>query len=352
MPLLLFCIIFMIKKTSSRKNKQIIKFVRLLVTVLIGLLFFYLTENHALEEIRPGEPPLLYSNVCHDNLERVFLEAIQSANKSILLIIYSLSDPKLIQALNQQATKGVVVKVIHDSSTPPLGFRKLSSSIAVEGIKRTGLMHQKILVVDREKIWIGSANMTSESLRVHDNLVVGLINQKLAHAIEWGEPFKSLSVGGQRVEYWDLPQRGKAGLQRLVEVLDGAKSSIRVAMFTWTHSELTAAILRAHHRGIQVEIILDYGQAQGVCQQTLDALIQAGVDVSLSSGVGLLHHKFAWVDEELLVNGSANWTIAAFSRNKDCFLILHSLTPSQNEKMRMLWKKTRVLSHSFLDAAA
>lgn len=346
----------MIKKTPRRKkrakNRQPITLARLLVTVLIGLFFFYLTENHELEEIQPGEPPLLYSNVCQDNLEKVFLEAIQSANKSILLIIYSLSDPKLIQALNQQATKGVVIKVIHDTSTPSLGFRKLSSSIAVEGIKRTGLMHQKILVVDREKVWMGSANMTSESLRVHDNLVVGLINNQLARSIEAGESFKTLSVGGQRVEYWDLPQKAKAGLLRLVEVLDGAKSSIRVAMFTWTHSELTAAILRAHQRGVRVEIILDYGQAQGVCQQTLDTFIQAGVDVSLSSGVGLLHHKFAWIDEELLVNGSANWTVAAFSRNRDCFLILHGLTPVQNEKMRMLWKKTRVLSNTLLDLAA
>ena len=331
----------MIKKISNRNESRLIKISRWLFSLVVFLLLFYLTEEKALEDVQPGAPPVLYSNVCHDNLEKLFVEGIQSAERDILLIIYSLNDAKLIQALNAQAAKGIVVKVVHDTSTPSTGFQKLSSKIDIQGVKRSGLMHQKILVVDHEKVWIGSANMTTESLKLHDNLVVGLINKRLAHAIEVHKSHIQLNIGGQKVEYWEFPQKAKEGLARLIQLIDEAQISVRVAMFTWTHTDLTDAIKRAHQRGLKVEVVIDSGQAKGVCQKTVNALKRAKIDLHLSSGLGLLHHKFAWIDEKILVNGSANWTLSAFSRNCDCFLILHSLTPSQNEKMHTLWKRTK-----------
>jgi cardiolipin synthase A/B len=334
--------IFVFKKTPHKK--RLIKLFRWLVWVAVATTFYYLTEAQEFEEIQPGKVPVLYSNVCQDDLEKLFLEAMRGANQSILLIIYSLSDTKLIRALNSQAEKGIAVKVIHDVTTPAFGFQKLASCVDVQGVKMSGLMHQKILVVDQEKVWIGSANMTTESLKLHDNLVIGLINHQLAAAIDQQKSFSLFSSGGQSVEYWSLPQKGREGLKRLVELIDGAQKSVRVAMFTWTHAELTEAVIRAHQRKVKVEIILDQGQANGVCHQTLHTLLAGGVDIRLSSGLGLLHHKFAWIDEQFLMNGSANWTTAAFTRNRDCFLILHNLTEEQNEKLRLLWKKTKACS--------
>ncbi len=111
-------------------------------------------------------------------------------------------------------------------------------------------------------------------------------------------------------------------------------------MYTWTHPALTEAVIRAHQRGLQVEVVLDRGQAQGVGQKTVEQLIEGGIEPCITSGLGLVHHKFAWIDGEYLINGSANWTKAAFTRNRDCFLILHQLTEQQNAKMEALWKKT------------
>lgn len=333
-------------------KKRTLKLYRLLFTLVALLIAFFLTEFQELEEIKPGEPPLLYSNVCEGDLEDLFLGAVQGAHRSVLLIIYSLTDPKLIDALNRQANKGVSIKIFHDTTTPLFSMTKLSQCIDKQGIKMSGLMHQKILVVDSEKVWIGSANMTAESLKVHDNLVVGLINADLAHAIEKQHPFFSFTCGGQDIEYWSFPQKGKEGLKRLIQLIDNAQQSIRVAMFTWTHPALSEAIIRAHQRGVDVDIILDHGQALGVCHQALDTLLEAGVNTRLSTGLGLLHHKFAWIDEQILINGSANWTLAAFTRNKDCFLILHALSPSQNATLRQLWKRTKAASALPLALAA
>ena len=327
-------------RVKSRVKFIPIKLIPWLASFICALLIFFLTEHHDLEVIKPGEPPVLYANVCQDDLEKLFTEAIQGAEQSVFLVIYSLSDQKLIRALNSQAEKGLNVTVMHDVSTHQTGFQKLSTHIENVGIKRSGLMHQKILVVDAHKVWIGSANMTTDSLKVHDNLVVGVIDHDLASAILCEQPFALLNIGGQKVEYWDFPKKGKEGVQRLVDLIDGARKTIKVAMFTWTHPDLTAAVIRAHKRGVKVQIVHDKGQAVGVCIDTITRLSQSGIDIRLSSGLGLLHHKFAWIDNQILVNGSANWTLSAFSRNRDCFLILHTLTTIQNAKLKEVWERT------------
>jgi cardiolipin synthase A/B len=343
----------MLKKRAGSRKQFEKKLARVLFSFVVAILVFYFAENHELEEIKPGELPVLYANVCQDDLEKLFVEAIQNAEHSIFLIIYSLSDEKLITALNKQAEKGLSVTVLHDITTHQTGFQKLKMNVVNQGIKRAGLMHQKILIIDQEKVWIGSANMTTDSLKLHDNLVIGVIHKDLASAIFHEKPYAHFTIGEQNIEYWDCPKKGKEGLKRLVQLIDETEKTIKVAMFTWTHPELTAAVIRAHQRGVSVQIVHDSGQGSGVCLNTIENLRHVGIDVRLSSGLGLLHHKFAWLDDKILINGSANWTISAFTRNRDCFLILYTLAPQQKAKLHELWEKTYRSAHLFyLDLAA
>lgn len=334
------------KKRKGQNNKRLIKTARWLASLFILLLLYFLVETEELELVSSENPPVFYANQCHDNLEKMYVNAIDGAESSILLIIYSLSDKELINALNRKSAEGVKIKVIHDSKTPRYGFEKLCSKIDKEAVKISGLMHQKILVIDRQKVWLGSANMTTESLKVHDNLVVGLCDERLAQMILSNTPFDEHLLENQKIEYWSFPQKGKEGLQRLIELIDRAESSVRVAMFTWTHPDLSQAVIRAKNRGIQVQIVLDRDQAAAVSQKALEILQSAKIDVRLSNGPGLLHHKFAWIDEKTLINGSANWTKSAFTRNWDCFIILTPLNETQNQKMRELWRRTIALSKS------
>jgi len=260
--------------------------------------------------------------------------------------MYSLNDPLIIHQLKEKAKTGVSVTVIHDPDTPQYGFRKLGEPIKRIARSSKGLAHQKILIIDQKNIWIGSANLTSESLRLHDNLVVGLQSSKFAKAIlEMPAPhLKPFLVGGQQLEYWVLPDEGKDALQRILVLLQSAQKTIRVAMYTWTHPLLTAAIIQAHQRHVDVEVVLDGGQALGVCLKTLQALQTAGVQTKVNRGPGLLHHKFAYIDDSILISGSTNWTKAAFAKNDDCFLIIHGLLPDQKKKMEKLWHVIRATS--------
>ena len=211
-------------------------------------------------------------------------------------------------------------------------------------------MHMKILVVDDVQVWIGSANMTTESLRMHGNLVVALNSPELASIInekansfpEEGRCAKCPSYDfifkNQKLELWFLPSQENA-VSRVANVIDGAKKTIKVAMFTWTRMDLAQAIVKASKRGVKAEVVVDHYSGKGAGASVVKYLKKNGIPVGMSAGGTLLHHKFLYVDGKVLVNGSTNWTKAAFDNlNDDCFVVLNDLNESQRKLMDKLWK--------------
>ncbi len=306
---------------------------------LLTLVFFFQEERSS----TPTTPVQLYASICNDDLRTAFLSAIARAHSSLDVTIYSLTDPKIIEALNRQAAAGIEVRIRHDPSTSQFGFHSLSHLVNCSPLKVSGLMHQKILIVDDKEVWIGSANWTTSSLKLHDNLVTSLQSREFARTLLASKEHHHFSLAGQRFEYWDFPRDRKPGYERLHQLLRGAEKSIRVAMYTWTHLGLADALIAAKERGVEVEVILDRGQAKGVGKKVTAALESAGIKLWVSGGGRLLHHKFAWIDEKILINGSANWTQSAFSRNRDCFLVLHDLTEDQLKKIERTWRRTRAI---------
>jgi cardiolipin synthase len=328
------------KGLSSPFQQGLIKLLRWGCALGFLILILWNSINQASPPLPAGDQsPILYSNQCEDNLHTLFLTAINDAKHSIWLSMYSLTDPKIIRLLKEKSDEGVSVTLFYDSSTSQIGMKNLGRMIRKIPYDGYGLMHKKILVIDHEKIWIGSANFTRESLRLHDNLVIGIFSPIFAKMIEENkeEPCRML-LKDQHLEYWMLPQNKEEGLNRIISLIDAAEISIKIAMFTWTHPKLTEAILRAHKRGVKVEAVIDYQQSQGASEKNTLLLAQEGVPIFLSSGTPMFHYKFACIDKRILIHGSANWTKAAFSKNEECFLILYPLTEDQSLKIQKIWK--------------
>lgn len=321
-------------------------------TSIIGLsLLFYLWIGHLIITPRmplPTKPIEFYSIQMRDDLQLTFSEAIKSAKSSVVLLIYSLTDRKIIQALRKKSEEGVSVQVICDEKASRTAPRKLGPKVRTTLRKSRGLMHQKILVIDGINTWIGSANMTPTSLKLHDNLVIGLhsrdfakqIEKKVHHMTTTGRiydiPASTCSVGNQRVEVWFFPDNTN-GVDKLTQLIQGAEKSIKVAMFTWTRHDLAQAIIKARERGVDTHVVIDRNSANGVSKKVVNFLTTHGIHVQCNAGASLLHHKLLIIDDNTLVNGSANWTKAAFTVNDDCFMILHDLNDRQRRYLRQLW---------------
>lgn len=290
----------------------------------------------------------LYSNQTQDNLPHLYQQAIDNAQKSITLSIYSLMDEHIIQALRKKSVEGVPVYIVSDAKASPGLSQKLPQATVVRRIGQ-GLMHQKILIVDEKQVWLGSANLTYSSLNIHGNLVIGIDNPSMAHALT--ERIKSMdedgrvssplmhritTAGSQNVELWVLPDDPGA-VKRMIDLFRSAKKTIKVLMFTWTRADFTQELIDASKRGVKVEVILDRYSGKGASAKAARILEKGGIPIRFSSGRGLLHHKFAYIDDRILVNGSANWTNSAFKFNDDYFVVIYPLTLEQQAKMNQLW---------------
>lgn len=317
---------------------------------LIGTIAFWIQEQH--HEIRTPDsntPIELYANQINDDLSGTFSAAIDEAKQSVLFIIYSLTDDKIIECLRNQSTNGVNVKVICDAKASQRVYTKLGDKVDLTRRFGPGLMHQKILVIDEEKVWLGSANMTPDSLHMHGNLVTALHSSSLANKIhrkaetlkEEGtglpSPHEDFMIGGQKIEMWFLPDN-KQAVQRLKTLIQNAKKTIRVAMFAWTRHDLAKSVIDAANKGVNTEVVIDQNFGKGASAKIVKYLKDNKINVALSTGAPLLHHKFLYIDGETLVHGSANWTKAAFTQNDDCFIVMHDLTTQQHEQMENLWK--------------
>lgn len=108
---------------------------------------------------------------------------------------------------------------------------------------------------------------------------------------------------------------------RLIKILDEAKETILLAMYSFTDDQLGDAVVRAYARGVSVRVILDGAQdtAQGGEYQKLK---DAGIPIIVEKVSGLMHHKYLVVDGLITVTGSYNWTEAANRENFENIVVI------------------------------
>jgi phosphatidylserine/phosphatidylglycerophosphate/cardiolipin synthase-like enzyme len=342
------------KKKTRRKSisnaalrKYILSGISALMLLISG---WYFTDVTDVQFPDSETPSLLYSTESKNDLRQTYHNAIQKAKKSITFVIYTLTDPTIIKSLKDKSLEGCDVKVICHADKSSVGLEeKLGPK--VELLKRftKGLMHLKVLVIDDKETWIGSANMTTASLRHHNNLVAAIDSVALAHFAKAKAdsftitdrkanfPHKVFHIGNQKLELCFLPD-DKTGVTRINNLIRSAKKTLRIAMFTWTRQDLANAVIDAKKRGVDVRVALDSNSAAGASSEIYQLLKKKGIPVKLNKGNTLLHHKFMYIDGKTLVNGSANWTASAFTKNDDCFFILHDLTEDQRTHLENSWE--------------
>jgi phosphatidylserine/phosphatidylglycerophosphate/cardiolipin synthase-like enzyme len=338
-------------KTSKIKLQRPKSLIATLLTIFLIVCSFVLTSLEPVRLPQGNGPIEFYCNQANDDLRGTVLSAIDSAQQSIMLAVYSLNDQKVIKALKNKAADGIDVSVIVDAKAAPHARKALGSQVKTTLRAPLGLMHLKILVVDSAQVWIGTANMSYDSLRTHGNLIIGLDNPYLASVIDdylsalrkTGPPNSTqpkpiaFTQDHQEGDLWFFPDPSGNALRTLLHTLHSAKDTLKIAMFTWTHPALTDAVIAAHNRGVDVTVVIDSNQGSATGAQVVRDLKAAGVPTYLSRGKGLLHYKMAIIDDAVLVVGSANWTRSACTKNDDCFLILQPLTATQQEHLRRSW---------------
>ena len=106
----------------------------------------------------------------------------------------------------------------------------------------------------------------------------------------------------------------------IIRLMENARRSADVCVFTITDDRLSNALLDAHRRGVAFRVITDNDKAfdEG---SDVDRISRAGVPVRVDRTRFHMHHKFAVIDGQWLLSGSYNWTRGASRDNEENLIV-------------------------------
>jgi phosphatidylserine/phosphatidylglycerophosphate/cardiolipin synthase-like enzyme len=212
-------------------------------------------------------------------------------------------------------------------------------------------MHNKMCIVDGQRVWTGSTNNTYSGCWWNNNASIVIDCPDLAQAYEaefhemWGTimpnhsdaRFHTCKFGstptpdtvdcnGVPVEYYFSPPSSIE--DRIVEAIDDAEDNLYFCVYVITSDDIRNALIDAHNRGVWVEGVVDSFCLQCTGNEYY-TLVGAGVPVCYTAyDWGYMHHKFLVVDHNTtgdpkVLLGSNNWTYAGDAQNDENLLVVH-----------------------------
>ncbi len=237
-----------------------------------------------------------------------FSEFIEEAHESVHIAIYDFRLEEgeadiVIDALSNKAASGMDVRVAYfeqnrkgksapggdpDPETERHFLQRLDKDIKVKLVKGIHdlppdvkalpieggghLMHSKYIVADARRVWMGSANFTTDAWSIQDNNIVILQSPDIAACYEadFAELWESgriagtgkddhgdAEIDGVNVEVDFAPGDGAAMDQGIADLITSAKSEIVIASMVISSGNVLDALAAAIRRGVKIWGIYD-----------------------------------------------------------------------------------------------
>ncbi|MCC3375471.1 phospholipase D family protein [Cohnella sp. REN36] len=155
-----------------------------------------------------------------------------------------------------------------------------------------------------------------------------------------GDKPSSASVTGPQLA-WAFTQADQHPEQRLVEVIDGARRTLDVAIYSLTYPDIVQAIKNAKKRGVDVRLVTDRIQSGGKSQQeALKLLGSAGIPIKINRHSGLMHLKMTVADREVATTGSFNYSKSASTTNDEMLVVVRNpeVAAAFADEFERMWK--------------
>lgn len=110
--------------------------------------------------------------------------------------------------------------------------------------------------------------------------------------------------------------------EKIIEEINNSKASIYVQAYGFTSKTIADSLIKAHLRGVKVQVILDRSNMSKKGYSKLMDLKEVGIDISLDIVPGIAHNKVMIIDEKKVITGSFNFTEAADKRNSENVIII------------------------------
>ncbi|MCP4809659.1 MAG: hypothetical protein GY913_28325 [Proteobacteria bacterium] len=307
-------------------------------------------DVHGLFDAWFTEPGVEVDTEAETLLDDAIIALIEASTTSLDLSLYELGEQPLIDAVLEAHDRGVTVRMAGDGDEGhDAGYEALIAAGIPISMRKPGdrIMHDKYIIADSQVVWTGSTNFSHNGIHRNNNNGVMIESSELASHFQ--KDFDQMFVDGlfgrkkddtnlnnvidfrgQDLDFYFSPQHDP--IDHLVDEVDAAERSVRFMIFSFTHPDLTAALLRAQERGVEIYGIYDESQGRGR-YSTDETIAGAGIPSWIdgnhnSTGFsgGKMHHKAMVIDSELptgrVVMGSFNWSKSATDYNDENLLVL------------------------------
>lgn len=266
-------------------------------------------------------------------VDNKIIDDISKASVSLKMAMYYLTNKHITKALIEAHKRGVNVEVItDDKKVKSKRYKQLKKAgIKIKDDKnRRALMHNKILIIDDEIVWIGSANYTVYSFyRNHDNFlrikekkIAAYYDEKFEKMYNNDKSVISAYISkGNKIEIYFSPDLNFE--TRVLSLISDAKTSINFLAFAFTNKKIADALVLAKKRGVKVKGVFDKTQDVYQKYSKYKYLKNKAVDVKLDKNKFKLHSKIIIIDEKTVITGSYNFTKQANNKNDENSIVIN-----------------------------
>lgn len=307
---------------------------RKIATILLFILVYAWFAISQL--ISPKSTPLNLSGA-NENIELFvqpesgrtpIIDAINKAQKEILVEVYLLSDKEIISALESAKKRGIIVNVMLEEH--PFGGGSLNNQSSQALIKNGvtikwtsstfSLTHEKSIVIDNKKVFILSQNLTAASFsknREYDILDTDPADVGQVREIFINDWERKNYVPKTKSNLIVCPVNCRSAIATLVS---SAKSSLDIEMEV-IEDPKTIVLFSNLAKKIKIRMVVPTVSQINSNKKALNDLKAAGVSIKTLSSP-YIHTKLIVADNKKAYVGSVNLTTQSMDQNREVGIIL------------------------------
>ncbi|MEQ8673976.1 MAG: phospholipase D-like domain-containing protein [Aggregatilineales bacterium] len=280
------------------------------------------------------------TSLYNGGVDEPLASAIDNVRSTLDIAAFEWANPRLNAAVLRAHQRGVTVRMVVDDEHTDMDSdgminELIDAGIPVVGDERSGLMHNKFMIMDSTIVWTGSMNFTEGgSYRNNNNLLRIQAPQAVtSYQAEFNEMLSG-DFGSSRSESSAANFFTDEGTQvqiifapeddvdvNMVNILSLAEESIRFMTFSFTLDEVGDALLERSAAGVDISGIFEVrGSETSFSEMT--RLFCAGMDMRQDGNPFTFHHKVFIIDESIVMTGSFNISANATTSNDENQIII------------------------------
>ncbi|MCB8985353.1 MAG: hypothetical protein H6659_16095 [Ardenticatenaceae bacterium] len=285
---------------------------------------------------------------------------ILAAQTQVDVAAFELNSEPIVNALIDLEKRGIPVRVVTDTdNADQTSINRLRrNGISVVEDKRSGLMHDKFVVIDGRILYTGSLNYTTNGVYCNNNNLVRIDSSRLAanYSAEMDEmyidrrfgpdspdntPHEQLTIGGVQIENYFGSEKEIAPI--IARAVARAQNEILFLAFSFTEDQIGEAMLGRADAGVPLRGVFEtVGAESGFSYfPKMDTAVSPNVQVRLDGNPRVMHHKVIIIDRQTVIFGSFNFSASANDRNDENILIVHDPTFANYfvEEFETVWQE-------------